>query len=286
MSSETAIRGLAGFGILVLVPLALRLEEAAGDRLSEWATRLVLPAGLLAVAAELADRPVAAVLALPWCAVAAVRAVAGAGRAFAWRERQLHLLCTAAAGLYWLVAAGWLVLSAARIAVPGVPPIIVLLTSVHFHFTGYLSLVLTVEAGRRLGDDPGWTRRLYQTAAATIVFAMPMVAAGFVLWPPLQVLGAVPLVLAEIAIAFILAFEAVEPRSALARWLLWISAFSSVAPMVLGAMFVTRVLFGAPPISLAQMVLMHGVVNAFGFLGCALLGCNLAARDGSVLHSH
>jgi len=269
---------------LVIAPLGLGLivfQEGLPSSLLTAAIRLQPIGGALAVLAFLLPIGLAAaILAVAWllvCAIAAFGALA-----FLVMGRSLHpeRLATAAAVGFMAFGAVWLVLSRAGIAPIGLSPIIVEMTAVHFHFTGFAATLIAALLLVRLRANRGIARRVGTGASLLLVIGSPVLAMG---WATpvhvLQVAGAILVATGVVAASAVMFFRAASlVQSTGARVLLRLSAFAPLLPMVLAVEYSARHVFGFPTLDIQGMALIHGDLNALGF---SLLGLVAWSIDAS-----
>lgn len=254
----------------IVVPLGFQVIDGLAHRM----LLLLQPvaAGLATASFFLPPGWTAAGLAAPWFLWTAAAGTVGLRRA--WRRKQiLHEQTAMDLGLLFLAAGGgWLVTSRLGAEPMGFREPIVLLTAVHFHFTGFAANVISGAAGRHLRAHPAAGAALYPAFAGGIALGMPAVAAGFVFSPTLQV-GAVCVLSACLAgLAVLLLLMPAAPLGRASKALLAVAALSLLAGMALAAAYSMGEFLGRPALSILAMARTHGLLNAFGFTLCGLLG--------------
>lgn len=225
-------------------------------------------AAALAVASFLLPRGTAAgLVALPWAGLTGLVALAALLRLRrAFRAGMADLLETL--GLM-PVAVGGAMLVAARAGIDagGFPPVIVLLTAVHFHFTMFATPLLAARAAR--------TRPWVLAAGALLLAATPLLAIGFMASPRLQVGAALAVSVATAAIGL---GQWGTAGGRAARLLLGISSAAVLAGMALAGVYALGEFFRIGWLSIPEMARTHGILNAFGFVLCGLLARTLEGR--------
>lgn len=251
----------------VVVPLALRLVPQ--DRISAVVRRLSPFAAALATASFLLPAGgAAAALAGPWFLVTALLGISGLLRLRG--APNLPGLLFAAAHLFLPVGGAMLVQSRLGLALFGFTEPIILLTAVHFHYTGFAAPILAGRAAAR-----GRAGALAKVAGLGIVGATPLIAAGFMLSKHLQAAAVLAMTLSVWALAAL--DVAVLPTLSRrpARDLLSVSALAAFAGMALAALYALSELTGAGWIDIPRMSWTHGPVNGLGFVLCGLLAWRL-----------
>jgi hypothetical protein len=271
---------------LVIAPLGLALiafDEGLPSSLLTGAIR-VQPVGaaLAAVAFLLPIGLPGAVVASAWLLVCVIAALGALAHLIQGRWLQPVRLATAAAVGFMAVGAIWLVLSRAGVAPIGLSPIIVEMTAVHFHFTGFAATLMAVLLLVRVRQDRGIARSVATAAALLLVAGSPVLAAG---WATpahvLQVAGAILVATGVVAAAAVMFFRsAALVESTLARVLLRLSALAPLLPMVLAVEYSAGHVFGFPTLDIHGMALIHGDLNALGF---SLLGLVTWSIGGSAV---
>ena len=137
-------------------------------------------------------------------------------------------------------------------------------------------------AGRRLRSGTPGVWRIFRVVAAGMIAGVPLVALGITFSRVLEILAVLLLASSVLTLA-LLTFVAVVPRLARrdARVLLAISALTSVVTMLLAAGYASGSSVGLA-LTIPQMVLAHGVVNAFGLVLCGLLAWTLELWDATL----
>jgi hypothetical protein len=280
--SETLalIERLLLLAVLVLVPLALGLitpgEYMWGGRLLRLAWRAQPTAAAMASGAFLLPAGAhAGLLSSGWLIFTGIVALLGLA---GLRDRSMRDApeCCISAGLLLLPVGGlWLALARFGAQPFGFGGTIVLLTAVHFHYAGFALLILAGLAGRRLRVGAPLARGVFRLVAVGIIAGVPLVALGITFSRELELVAVLLLVASVLALA-LLELLAVVPLIGrrIARTLLAISALASVATMLLAAGYALGGMIGLE-LTIPQMVLAHGVVNAFGLVLCGLLAWTL-----------
>ena len=266
IGSLTLIDCIVVMAVLVVMPLAFHGSPPL------WA----LAAGSIAVSFSVGRGPAAAALTLPYLALAGVllwqRATA------AVRPRGPVTVVKVGGVLapaYAVVSAGALLQSRAGWSMLGIHEPIVELTSVHFAYAGAASLVM---AGRIVSALPAHRQRLARGAVAVVAGAPPVVALGFVTSLALFQVGGAMLMTAGVWLIGAFHFQAARDRQLATpvRALLEVSALASIAPMILAVSWAAGNYWKVPMLSIPDMARTHGVLNAFGFVLCGLVGGGLA----------
>ena len=266
---------------LVIAPLGLRLVRFDGDlasRLLSTAVRIQPVGAVLAVAAFLLPIGLpAAIVASAWFVVCTIAALGALVYLAQGRSLQPVRLATAAAVGFMAFGAIWLVLSRAGVAPIGLSPIIVEMTAVHFHFTGFAATLMAALLLVRLRQDRGIARSVAIAAALLLVAGSPVLALG---WATpvhvLQVAGAILVATGVVATASVLFFRSASlVATPGARVLLRLGAFAPLLPMVLAVEYSAGHVFGFPTLDIHGMALIHGDLNALGFSLLGLLGLSV-----------
>jgi hypothetical protein len=262
---------------LVLVPLGLTTAGAArfdgmAGRLGRLAVLGQFPCALALGASLALEGVLAAVLALPWVALTATAAAAGALRL---RERGIDPPAETAidAGLLYVpVAAGALVGSHLGVTL-WFDPVIVLLTAVHFHYAGFVLPVVTGLVGRALGGGG----RPFRAVTAVVVAGPALIAVGISFSPLIEVVAVGGFTLAVTALGALVVRRVVPGRRSLQAVPLALSALALPVSMALALAYGVGAFTGSTlaGVSLSRMVLVHGSLNAFGFALLGLLGWRL-----------
>jgi len=213
----------------------------------------------------------AGVLASSWLLFAGIVALLGLARLFDPDLRDAAELCIDVSLLLLPIGGFWLAMARFGARPLGFGDTIVLLTAVHFHYAGFALLVLAGLAGRRLraGAPAAWGS--FRLLAAGLIAGVPLVALGITFSRVLEILAVLLLVSSVLAFA-LLTLLALVPQLVrrAARVLLVISALASVATMLLAAGYAGGSFVGLA-LTIPQMVVAHGAVNAFGLVLCGLL---------------
>lgn len=274
---------------LVIVSLGLfltvRMEGASAAPHPEGIARMIqLPAALMVVVSFFFQPGIfAAGFASAWILVCGLLAAGAFLRIVRGALTRLDLLCPAAAFVYSLIGAGWLVASRMGLNPMGFEEPIVLLTAVHFHFAGFAAALLARAAGRATAEShaSGMTAAFFRIVTAGVLIGPGLLAIGFVAGPRVKLAAALILAVSEVglAISFVFALKSVARFTA--QLLLTVAAASVAFSMALAAVWA----IGEYPlqqfVNLDQMERFHGTVNALGFTLCGLLGWILASAKPS-----
>jgi YndJ-like protein len=268
---------------LVHVPLGLRVVRKLQAEFSPFgrlANRL-LPIGAIAAAVSFWPHTglSAGFLASGWFFVCSLFAAEGILLFFRGGYRSAESICISVGLAYLAVGGVWLVLSRSGVTPMHFAEPIILLTAVHFHFTGFALPVVTAATGRALANraSRGVAASLFPYVAVGIVSGPAILAGGFVFGYPLWKLLAA-LFLATICIVLAAQLFSVvpriEPRSA--QVLLCVSAASLIIGMVLAGAYVVGDFTQRFWLLIPRMARLHGTTNALGFAFCGLLGWAIA----------
>jgi YndJ-like protein len=275
--------------VLVFTPLALALvpQWYAGETnktsssLLRWAYRLQPFAAILIVLAFTQPTGMmAASLSLPWLLCAGSIALAGlALRKSAHGNHPAHEIVLTIGMLYLPIGAVWLCLSRLGLRPLNFPDVIVLLTAVHFHYTGFVVPVITALTGRFLVRNH-LSVPIYPWLAGAMVIATPLIAAGITLSPWLEALGVLLIFTTVIGLATVIGIYVLpQLPSRLARCLLTVAACAMVAAIIPALLYGAGEFFERSWITIPRMVQLHGFTNALGFVACGLTGWLVAGVE-------
>jgi hypothetical protein len=271
---------------LVHVPLGLRVLRKLQAEFSPFgrlAIRLLPIGGIAAAVSFWPPTGISAgFLAAGWFFVCLLLAAEGLVLFFREGHRSAEGICISVGLLYLAVGGVWLVLSRSGATPMHFAEPIILLTAVHFHFTGFALPVITAATGRALKNRAprGALASLFPYVAAGIVCGPPILAGGFVFGYPLWKLLAA-LFLATVCIVLAALLFSVVPRieARSAQVLLCISAASLIVGMVLAGAYVIGDFTQRYWLLIPSMARWHGTTNAIGFAFCGLAGWALAIGE-------
>ncbi|MFO0551011.1 MAG: YndJ family transporter [Polyangiaceae bacterium] len=292
---------LVAFGGAVMVPIgvhaARNLQLAPGPcepAAPRWVVRGVSLGAPFALLSTTVPRgPTAAALAAPWLVATLLVALSAALRLYRRRARgPITELAVDGAFAYLPVGAIWLVASRWGVPLLGFHEPVVTYTANHFHYAGFAAPLVAGLVGRRLAETTRpRSRRVHAVAAAVILSAIPLVAAGIQFSHTLELPAALLLGTAMWVLAGLLLFEGVyalraptsrTPEARFGALLFFIAAASLVVSMSLVVLFATSGSAtrgaAAPAIPFTTMVRFHGVLNALGFASAALLAVQITPR--------
>jgi hypothetical protein len=261
------------FAPLVAVPLGFALLERISVHEIGWAeraARAVQPLAALSLVVGFWRGPgtIAGLMSVPWATVCG--AVAFSGLVQLGRRISLTNFVGSIARIDLGVAGIFLLLSRFGIHLRFQEPI-VLLTAVHFHFSGFATSAIAL-GGLRFAERS--TRRRAWIVVATAVSVLPSgLAAGFVFSPILKVVSAVLFSTAVAALACLLFEESREFHLRTARIFIGLATASVIAGMTLAATYAVGEYLHRDWITIPRMASTHGWINALGFAMPALLGC-------------
>jgi hypothetical protein len=286
---------LLAFAVLVCIPLGLPLTilhdtQDLPSRLYHLTVVLQLPAALCAtVACWLRPGAAAACLALPWTLWTVLAAAWGLRRVTMHARTAVEEWSIDVGLLFLPIGGAWLALVCAGLDPGGFGRTIDVLVALHYHYAGFAAPLLTGLVGRQLA--PLWAspqagqilRWGYGALACGVCVGPLLIAASTILSPALAVLAVAVLALSLVGLALLvllLVLPAQQPKdsmrcsisSPLARILLSISSGAVLFSMLLGMIYAVSDSTRHPLLSIPQMVALHGVANAFGFVLCGLLG--------------
>jgi hypothetical protein len=280
-----AISALLLFVPLVLIRLGFAFLIPFGPvtRYRPWyvTSYAQLPAALLLTAAFLLPAGTgAALLALPWLGFTLLLAALALDRTLQRPRPAAAEWGQLAAMVFLPIGVGWAALSRAGVQPLGFPPVIVLLTAVHFHYAGF---ALPLMAGALVHERP---TRFHKTLLAGVLVGVPLVAVGITTTQrggPREVEFLAALLLAGVGV--VLGVEnlraAVRLRH-LAGGLLAVSGLSLIAALGWSACYAAGQYGLIDRLNIPIMVHVHGALMAVGVALCGLFGWHLLVTKSTM----
>ena len=261
------------FAPLVIVPLGLALGRIVSplkySAVETWLCVIQPVFALMTVISFwLAIGKMAAILAFPWLLFCLCMALAATLTLLQSETRSLVDWAVNIGRIDLAVAGGWLVMSRCGIHPLGIQEPIGLLTAVHFHYTGFATMML-------LGALLTHTRhgnRLRKTLdyVAMIVLGTPfLVAAGFVYSPTLKMVAALVLSVGVVSLAVLQLWIAKTLTTRFSQIYVRLSGLSVAVAMVLASIYAIGDWLKQDWLVIPRMASTHGLLNALGF---SLLG--------------
>ena len=260
MTSDWFIHGALIFGMVVVVPMALVLNDRlqGRSRIPLW---VPVATAIPASASFFLDNGTAAAsMCVPWLALAVVLGLEKVGHPRTLVARLAFLLPHA----YLVFGAGWLVISRYGGRPMDFPSVIVELTAVHFHYAGFVApVIIAITRSEHVrGRGP------LLVALWLSLLASPLTAIGFVYSATVGAVGAITFMVALWMWAAVTLVGVVRRLATEARILMTVAAVSVLVSMVLAAVYATGVAAGESWIEIPTMARTHGILNALGFSLC------------------
>lgn len=178
--------------------------------------------------------------------------------------------------LFWNVAGAWGVAHAFGWQPLGFSPIIVLLTAAHFHYAGFLLMLLLALAYRASASL--WLKALgYFTVGSTLAVALAITLTRLSGWAFGETISGIAMALAGsgTAIAY---WQRATQRSLLARWCWRVGSVLLLGGMLLALSYALRHTVAVPSLNIPNMYAWHGTGNALA-LALLLLGWKWTAKE-------
>jgi hypothetical protein len=169
-----------------------------------------------------------------------------------------------------VLGAAWLVVSCAGFRPMGFQEPMILLTAVHFHFSGFATALIATATLREFE-----TRELSMPGLQTLIWLIVLLpfalAAGFVFSPSLRYVAATMLSACVTALVLILWWMAGTWQSKPAKIYLRMGASAALAAFSLAGAYAFSEYFKKDGITIPGMANSHGVLNGLGFVLPTLL---------------
>lgn len=269
--------------LLMVSPLLLiRIGERFRLGTTGW-SKMVAPhtiaATLLAISFMNPPSMVSAAYSVPWFII---RLAVAFDVMLTWRHLPIKTpgqQCFDFAFIFPAIGAAWLVAQRANWTPWNFDPLIVLLTAAHFHHAGF---TLPLMAGLNAKASPGcWTR----FSCVAILAGVPLVAAGitcthFGVLRFVEPFGVTVLVLGALGVAVSQIRRGMaKQHNGLVRAGFVISGASLLSAMILAMGFGLRHVVPNWALTMPQMWMIHGTLNAFGFGLCGLLAWRASSES-------
>ncbi|MDI1313176.1 YndJ family transporter [Prosthecobacter sp.] len=258
----------------LLMPLSRRLLDCESQQ--TWWPRVELGCALLIAVSFIANT---VVYIIPWLLIrsaAALEALGNCRKKTLDNSAELALL---SARVFPAIGAAWLVANRANWTPWGFDPLIVLLTAAHFHHAGF---TLPLMAGLNAKAKPGcWTR----FSCVAILLGVPLVAVGitcthFGVLKFVEPFGVTILVMGALGVALSQMRRGLEKKHPnWTRFGFLISGASLFIAMLLALSFGLRYLIPNYALTMPQMWMIHGTLNAIGFGLCGILAWRGASKQ-------
>lgn len=267
---------------LCLIPLTLVVmrKSAPDAAISTWKLieQYELSAATILIGAFImAPAPQTAVLALPWTVLTMVIGWAGVIGLTRRVHRDVSTLMIDVGCLFLALGGVWAFLDRSGIRLWGFDEVIALLTAVHFHYAGFLLLIVTGWAARELG--------ISKTAAVTclaVMIGVPLTALGILAahfkWDARwEAFAATFMALSGWLVAW-LHLRLATQRTDAARpvRVLWtVCSAALFFSMALAVLYALRSFVQVPVLDIPHMRAVHGSLNAVGFGLCGVIAWRL-----------
>jgi hypothetical protein len=271
---------LLSLGMLFVVPLGLAASGAcSGMPLRGWGIAGVVLAAVLASASFVFESTVANVLLLlSWLLTVLLLAGEALLQFRSWHKRRLSGWAFLIARLNLCLAGLWLAASRLGYAPMGFREPIVLLTAVHFTFSGFGVATLTGVTLSGTSGQVGTAASALRRLAPFLILLPYAVAIGFVVSPLLKLCAASLLAVAVLGLCGMEIVLSAQFKHKWARALLRASAACGIFAMLLVIPYALGDYLHANWLSIPAMIRTHGLVNGPGFLLLALFGWLLEVK--------
>jgi len=261
------------FGVFVVVPLGLSLTASTqNSSFLSWSIWLQPFAAVAAALSLLLETGLAAALLAGLTLIFHLLvALSGLSRMLSrglWPIEELSI----DAGLIYLPVAGfWFVVYRYGVQPFGFSETIILLTVVHFHFAGFATPIIAGMTGRFLLPSAKFQTSLSLVVVA-LISSIPLVAVGITFFPVIALVGAVILTFGT-TILGVITLGWVQPLlpTVFGRIGLIVSSFANLAAMVMACLYAYSIACKILIFDIPTMARFHGLLNAFGFVGCSLI---------------
>lgn len=265
------------FAYLVLVPLTLHLVQNKKNSFYRYATKLQPVAAVLAGISFFIEQGILAViLAVPWLITTILIALYGFTRVLqTWKSSKIFDVLIQLGLMYISIGGLWLILHRSGIQILHFSDVIVLLTSIHFHYAAFVTPITMAFLGKQLVTYAPFLKPWFKLIAVLVLLGPPFIAVGITFsntLPVLEFISVIEFVTPLIVFAILSLVYLVPKLEFSVKMLLSISfmalLFSMSSAMIYGFAHVSEtVILGIP-----LMVFFHGFVNTFGFTLFGLLG--------------
>jgi hypothetical protein len=278
------------FAVLVVAPLGFELARALAPIIGAGAplASVLQPVAAIAVVGSFWQRPgfVAAALSVPWFVLGVGLTLSGILALYRKEKRSLAAVAVSLAYLDLAFAGGWLVLSRAGLHPMGFQEPVVLLTAVHFHYSGF-AVAMIAGTGLHVFEERAAGMRVARSITWLVMLLPFALAAGFVISPLLRMAAALGLALCIPALAGWLLWVSWSLRVPVARFYLRLGAGATFLAMGLAGAYAVTEYAGKPMLTMPGMASTHGVLNALGFVLLSMLAflVEMRAREVDGLES-
>jgi hypothetical protein len=183
-----------------------------------------------------------------------------------------------------VLGAAWLVLSRAGFRPMGFQEPIILLTAVHFHYSGFATALIATATLREFE-----LRELRMPGLPTLIWLIALLpfllAAGFVFSPALRFVAAISLSACVTALALISWWMAGDWRSTPAAVYMRVSTCAAMGAFCLAGLYAVSEYFKRDWITIPGMANSHGVLNGLGFVLLSLLAWLMELNQRAVVEN-
>ncbi|MFC7441123.1 YndJ family protein [Laceyella putida] len=270
--TKDLVEQLLLWAIGVTVPLTLRLTETrrrTGEvfRAYRWAWRWYPWCMLMGAVSFLFPKgSVAGFLSLPWLCFTMLVALYGFARLTGRNRWALEEIAIDSGLLYLALGGGWLTASRFGVPVLHFSEEIIALTGIHFHYSAFVVPIFVGLLGRWVD----WRSRFprgYRLMAVGVITGPMIVAMGITFSTVLEFVAVVWFVLALLIYTVLVLPVAWKQE---ARWeirtLFLLSSLTIWGTMALSVLYSLGRMIHVSFLTIDEMVLFHGVGNAFGFV--------------------
>jgi hypothetical protein len=270
------------FAVLAVVPLGLELARPTNREVGTALLRaacVLQPLAAFCVVCAFWRPPgrVAAAFCVPWLTFALIAAASGIAPWLRKNSRSSASLIVSVAQFDLAFGSGWLVLSRAGIRPMGFVEPIVLLTAVHFHFSGFATALIAASA-IRLFDRHGVGATYLRRVVWLVVFLPFGLALGIAVSPLLRLISALALSAAVTGLAALLFWFSPNLQTGTARIFVRMASCAAFVALGLACAYALADYTGKPFLAMPAMATTHGVLNSVGFVLLTMLACLIELR--------
>ncbi len=266
--------------VVVLVPIGLGLLDRAGAlthnyQIKALLQKFVAPSALLSIIAiAIPQGPLAGILEIPWLLTTGIIALSGLLYLKKEGFKNNVVLCFGIAQLYILVGGCWLVADRFDLNILNFSKAIIVLTGMHFHYTGFTTTLIAALVGNTLienGTYSGLNKTLFLFVTLGVTVATPIIAIGITAVPLLEVSGAYFLVFCLLVMSVLILKTVKNYFQPTSKKLIIIAASSLFFTMFMTVLYANSEFTEANTIRIPLMIFTHGIVNSVGFALCGIL---------------